>query len=209
MPRIPIAEHRPLVVILVALVLGAGLLAAWRWSASPEPAIAVDTVEAGEAVAGLAADPSPRPDPVPERPDTITVHVVGPVRTPGVVVLPSGSRVVDAITACGGLDGGQPADGVNLARILADGELVDLREPAPGPQATAGGASGPVAFDLNTASQEDLQDLPGVGPVLAERIVEYRDGIGGFTAVEQLQEVPGIGPSKYRDLQDRVQVGAG
>jgi competence protein ComEA len=209
MPRIPIAEHRPLAAILVALVLSAGLLAVWRWSASPEPAIAVDTLEPGEAVAGLAADPTPGPDPVTDRPDTITVHVVGPVRTPGVVVLPSGSRVVDAIAASGGLDGGQPADGVNLARVLADGELVDLREPAPGPEVTADGSSEPVALDLNTASQEELQDLPGVGPVLAERIVAHREGIGGFTAVEQLQEVPGIGPSKYRDLQDRVRVGGG
>ena len=69
--------------------------------------------------------------------------------------------------------------------------------------------SEPVALNLNTASQEELQDLPGVGPVLAERIVAHRDGIGGFTAIEQLQEVPGIGPNKYRDLRDRVRVGAG
>jgi competence protein ComEA len=197
----------------LVLVLGAGLLALWRWSASPAPTIAVDTVAAGEAVAGSAADPTPGPDSGPDsgpdRPETITVHVVGPVRTPGVVVLPTGSRVVDAIAASGGLDGGQPADGVNLARVLIDGELVDLREPAADPQAPAGGPTEPVALDLNTASQEELQQLPGVGPVLAERIAAHRDSISGFTAVEQLQEVPGIGPSKYRDLQQRVRVGAG
>ena len=96
-----------------------------------------------------------------------------------------------------------------IPKLFPLSPTVDLREPAPGPQATAGGPSEPVALNLNTASQEELQDLPGVGPVLAERIVAHRDGIGGFTAIEQLQEVPGIGPNKYHDLRDRVRVGAG
>jgi competence protein ComEA len=210
MLRIPSAERRSLAAILVMLVLGAGLIAVWRWSTAPDPIVAVDTVQAGDPVAGLESPSPAGPDADPGPPDTIAVHVVGPVRSPGVVVLPIGSRVVDAIAASGGLDGGQPGDGVNLARILADGELVDLRAPAiRSPQVSAGGPDGAAALDLNAASAEQLQELPGVGPVLAARIVAYRDEVGGFATVEQLQEVPGIGPSKYRDLQDRVRAAAG
>jgi competence protein ComEA len=209
MPLVPITEHRRLLVALVVLVAGAGLLAAWRWIGAPAPPVALEQLEAGTAVAGLAPEPPVEPAAPPERPDTITVHVVGPVREPGVVVLPSGSRVVDAITASGGLaGGGSPADGVNLARLLTDGELLDLRAPQSAGAAASAPAE-PAALDLNTASAEQLQQLPGVGPVLAERILTYRQQVGGFATVEQLQEVPGIGPTRFGELQEQVRVGAG
>ncbi len=209
MPLVPITEHRRLLVALAVLVAGAGLLAAWRWSGASEPPVAVEQLDSGTAVAGLAPEPPLEQAVPPDRPDTITVHIVGPVRAPGVVVLPSGSRVVDAITASGGLaEGGSPADGVNLARVLTDGELLDLRAPqSTGPAAAA--PTEPAALDLNTATAEQLQQLPGVGPVLAERILTHRQEAGGFATVEQLLEVPGIGPSRFAELQEQVRVGAG
>jgi competence protein ComEA len=137
--------------------------------------------------------------------------VQGKVRRPGVVRLPAGARVLDALRAAGGPRPGVPTTSLNLARQLADGEQVVL-DPAgtvavgsAAAGGTAGGAAdGPV--NLNTATLEDLDGLPGVGPVLAQRILDWREEHGRFSAVEELQEVPGIGPSTFADLKDRVRV---
>ncbi|WP_447037377.1 helix-hairpin-helix domain-containing protein [Streptomyces sp. DSM 118878] len=156
----------------------------------------------------------------------VVVDVSGKVRHPGVRRLPAGSRVADALRAAGGVRPGADLGGLNRARVLLDGEQVVVGAPAvpaaPG-QAGAGGtapggsgaggagaagaggpaaAAGPVA--LNTASAAQLDELPGVGPVLAQHIIDYRTEHGGFRSVEELREVNGIGDRRFADLQDLV-----
>lgn len=151
---------------------------------------------------------SPIPSPgIAPPPAELLVDVQGKVRRPGVVRLPAGARVLDALRAAGGPRPGVPTTSLNLARQLADGEQVVL-DPA-GVVAVGSATAGRVAggpVNLNTATLEDLDGLPGVGPVLAQRILDWRDEHGGFSAVEELQEVPGIGPATFADLRDRVRV---
>ena len=149
----------------------------------------------------------------------LTVHVVGAVAAPGVVSVPAGSRAVDAVAAAGGLTAEADPAGVNLARPLADGEQVVV--PRPGEVVSAAPAAGaPVAggpgggapaapaapVDLNTASAADLDALPGIGPVLAGRIVEVRQADGPFATVDELVEVPGIGDAVLARLRPLVRV---
>src|SRR5512132_492511 len=139
----------------------------------------------------------------------VAVHVAGRVRHPGLVRLPAGSRVQDAITAAGGVTSGADLDAINLARKLTDGEQV--RVPGPGdpppppPDAAAGPASPSAPLDLNTATVEQLDTLPGVGEVTAGRIVAYRSA-HPFTTVDELLEVPGIGQRRFEQLKDLVTV---
>ncbi|MFD9908286.1 helix-hairpin-helix domain-containing protein [Streptomyces sp. NPDC059063] len=146
----------------------------------------------------------------------VVVDVRGKVRSPGVQRLPAGSRVADALRAAGGVRPGTDTDDLNRARLLVDGEQVVVGGPAPtGPGAVAGGAAaaptgapgaattGPVA--LNTATAEQLDTLPGVGPVLAQHIIDYRTEHGGFRSVDELREVTGIGDRRFADLQNLVQ----
>jgi competence protein ComEA len=208
-------------VLAAALVLAAVVaLAVWRWLGSaPEPAAA--TLEQdGAAVEGLAEVPgsdqaSPVAEAAPAAPvpvATVTVHVVGPVARPGVVTLPAGSRVQDAVAAAGGFLPGFGAQALNLARLLVDGERVDTSAPAAagpvaaeGSAATAPAADGPV--DLNAATLEQLDALPGIGPVMAQRILDHRSDHGPFRTIEELAEVPGIGERRLADLRDRLRVG--
>jgi competence protein ComEA len=143
--------------------------------------------------------------------DLVAVHVTGRVRRPGLVRLPAGSRVHDAIRAAGGATAGADLDAVNLARKLTDGEQV--RVPGPGdpalqppPDAAASPCTTPAApLDLNTATVEQLDTLPGVGEVTAGRIVAYRTA-HPFTTVDELLEVPGIGQRRFDQLKDLVTV---
>jgi competence protein ComEA len=136
--------------------------------------------------------------------------VAGRVRHPGLVRLPGGSRVQDAIRAAGGAASGADLDAVNLARKLTDGEQVRVPgpgDPAPPPPDAAAGVAGPSApLDLNTASAEQLDALPGVGEVTAGRILAYRSA-HPFTTVDELLEVPGIGQRRFEQLKDLVTVG--
>ncbi|WP_340685485.1 ComEA family DNA-binding protein [Amycolatopsis coloradensis] len=134
----------------------------------------------------------------------LVVSVVGRVLKPGLVTVPPGARVADALTAAGGAQPGTDLTGVNLARRLTDGEQVGVGVPVP---AAAGTAAPPGKLDLNSATAEQLDTLPGVGEVMAKRIVDWRSGHGGFTSVEQLRDVEGIGESKYRKLREVVSVG--
>jgi competence protein ComEA len=134
--------------------------------------------------------------------------VAGRVRHPGLVRLPAGSRVQDAITAAGGVTSGADLDVVNLARKLTDGEQVRVPgpgDPAPPPDAAAGPATPSAPLDLNTATVEQLDTLPGVGEVTAGRIVAYRSA-HPFTTVDELLEVPGIGQRRFEQLKDLVTV---
>jgi competence protein ComEA len=137
------------------------------------------------------------------------VHVAGRVRRPGLVRLPAGSRVHDAIRAAGGVAPGADLDAVNLARKLTDGEQVLVPGPGdpppPPPGATGSGASPAAPLDLNTATMEQLDALPGVGEVTAGRILAYRSA-HPFTAVDELLEVPGIGQRRFDQLKDLVTV---
>jgi competence protein ComEA len=136
--------------------------------------------------------------------------VAGRVRHPGLVRLPAGSRVQDAVRAAGGATSGADLDAINLARKLTDGEQVLVPGPGdPAPQPVPGAITSPGApaapLDLNTATVEQLDTLPGVGEVTAGRIVAYRTA-HPFTAVDELLEVPGIGQRRFDQLKDLVTV---
>jgi competence protein ComEA len=143
----------------------------------------------------------------------VVVEVVGKVRNPAVITLPQGSRVQDALEAVGGARAGVDTSDQNLARLLVDGEQIRIgmraATTAPGAPAVPGAASAPGQIDINTASVEVLQEIPGVGPVLAGRIVTFREQNGGFTSVEQLTEVSGIGEVTFAQMKPMVTIGAG
>ncbi|WP_405675132.1 helix-hairpin-helix domain-containing protein [Streptomyces canus] len=140
----------------------------------------------------------------------IVVDVGGKVREPGIQRLPAGSRVADALKAAGGVRPGTNTDTLNRARFLVDGEQVIVGGPAaPAPAPGTGGSApggGPAAapVSLNTATVDQLDTLPGVGPVLAQHIVDYRTQHGGFRSVDELREVNGIGDRRFADLRNLV-----
>lgn len=208
-------------------VLAASVAGGYLWRSRPEPVpIAprevVATVAPRGSPAGASTLPSATAAPL-VRPSAspvtatseVVVDVGGKVSDPGVYTLPSGSRVVDAVKAAGGADHGVDLTGLNLARLLVDGEkiLVGVRRPPgligpPGgvpPMASASPGTGAV-LDLNVATAEQLQELPGIGPVLSERIVEYRIEHGGFGSIAELKDVSGIGEATFADLEDKVRV---
>lgn len=158
--------------------------------------------------------PPPVPTPVSPGGAGLTVHVAGAVRTPGVVRLPGGARVSDALAAAGGPRWDADLDAVNLARPVGDGERILVPERAVGAagQRAGQGGSGSGAhrpdgrIDLNRATAADLEELPGIGPVLAGRIVAWREDHGPFTEIGQLREVPGIGERTFQALADLVAV---
>lgn len=138
------------------------------------------------------------------RAEMIVVHVAGLVGRPGIYELKEGSRVHQAIEAAGGPLGEADLDSLNLASKLTDGQKIHLTkkgEPPPEQEGSVGGKT-----NLNTADLRKLEDLPGVGPVLAQRIIEFRQKKGGFTAVRDLLQVEGVGPKKYESLKDLVTV---
>jgi competence protein ComEA len=134
----------------------------------------------------------------------LLVHVVGAVRRPGLYRLKEGARVADALERAGGPAAKADLALVNLAAPVADGTqvLVPRRGAAPASGGSAGAAGGPV--QLNSATVEQLDSLPGIGPVTAERIVEYRQAHGAFRSVEELDAVPGIGPARVEQLKEVV-----
>lgn len=201
-------RRRYVVAVLALLLVGLGITMAVlsRSSASQVP-IQVPSVVATQA-------PPPAPSSEPAAPVALRVHVLGAVARPGVVSVPDGAIVADALTAAGGLlPEADPAQ-LNLAARLADGQqvIVGTRDQPQGDvrgQSTGSGdgASDPTALvDLNAASQGELEELPGVGPVLAGEIIAWREGNGGFGSVADLQEVSGIGPKTYETLEPLVTV---
>ncbi|MDV6012058.1 ComEA family DNA-binding protein [Haloechinothrix sp. LS1_15] len=162
----------------------------------------------GEVAAGAAGSADPGRDT-----DELVVSVVGEVDNPGLVTVPPGARVAEAIEAAGGPTSGDDLLEVNLARRLSDGEQIHVGVPAPphghqqGPPGARPDDAARAPVDLNHAGQDQLEDLPGVGEVTAGRILEWRERHGPFTAVEQLREVSGIGERTLESLRERVTVG--
>jgi competence protein ComEA len=131
---------------------------------------------------------------------SITVHISGAVVRPGLVSIPDGSRMADAVAAAGGALPTADLGSINLARQVRDGDHVIVPVHGGG-----SGASGePAGIDINSASASELEALPGVGPVLAERIVAFRTDRGPFSSVEDLLDVPGIGEAKLAQMRDAI-----
>lgn len=231
--RCGMAPRTPVVLGLVLLAAVAAA-AFHFWSARPQTVHAPEPVGEEVAAAGAepealrsgAPDPVPRPaggEPSSARGDSggsgqIVVDVSGKVHRPGVRRLPMGSRVADALEAAGGVRAGTDLTGLNRARVLTDGEQVIVGLP-PGPPfaATAGGGTGgggqagapggpgpTTPLSLNTATAEQLETLPGVGPVLARHMIDYRTENNGFRSVDELRQVNGIGDRRFADLQPLV-----
>lgn len=197
---------RALVAVAVVAVL---LVAGWLWLSRPQPQPISMTSPAAAAprLTTEGAAPSAMSSPT-----TVVVQVAGKVRHPGVVTLPAGSRVTDAITAAGGLVPGADTGTLNLARRVTDGEQILVAVPgAPAPPAPAAGPAGAAPtpgapLDLNSATLEQLQELPGLGPVFAQRIIDYRTQHGGFRTVQELRQISGIGTHRFAQLQPLVRV---
>lgn len=156
----------------------------------------------------LPPPPIEKINPQPSPASVLVVHVAGMVQTPGVYELPEGSRVRDAIEAAGGVLGEADLDALNLAELVTDG--IKIFVPKKG-EALAGAATGQQTslggkVNINSATQEQLEALPGVGPVLAERIIAFRKSKGRFTSLRQLMEVEGIGTKKYEALKSLVTI---
>ncbi|GAA3618265.1 hypothetical protein GCM10022199_23410 [Marihabitans asiaticum] len=231
-----------LVLLVAVLILGARTVLAER-AAEPVPVAGDGVAEAGDRSGFGAEQPSPtggseeaeaagpgstgeggEPAPASTSPaGDVHVHVVGEVSRAGVVTLPAGSRVADAVQAAGGSSAEADLSYVNLARLLVDGEQVvvpaegevpPVGAPAPAtPGSAAGSAAGgsggsaPTALvNINTADQAALEVLPGVGPVLAGRIVRWRVENGRFTSVDELSEVSGIGEKMLAQIGPQVTV---
>ncbi len=215
-----------LVVVAVTVAAGAWLVARPRDGVAVRPRPVGEPVAAssptgpsvGAPVTGPGAVGASAPPSVAAGAGPVFVHVVGAVRRSGLVQLATGSRVADAVDAAGGMTARADPASVNLARVLVDGEQVrvlrrgDSPVAAPlGAGATAplpGSAGGAVAglIDLNTASVDQLDTLPGIGPVLAQRIVDWRTANGRFSSVDELGEVSGIGDARLADLRAAVAV---
>ncbi len=189
----------------------------WRWEVSPRVIV---TVGAVAAIIGALVVWAPRPagatmpaapvagQETPTLPGVtaalVMVHVAGAVHQPGVYELPVGSRVTDAVEAAGGPVDGAELDSINLARQVADGERV--RVPTQDESDGRVGLSAGGRININTAVASQLEDLPGVGPVLAGRIVAYREQHGPFASVSALDSVTGLGPAVVAGLADAAAV---
>ncbi|MFJ5043091.1 helix-hairpin-helix domain-containing protein [Streptomyces sp. NPDC088719] len=223
--RCGMAPRTPMVLGLV-LLAAVGVAAFHFWSVRPQAVSAPEPVADEAAAPVLPSDPlrSGVPGPA-SRPSAgeppggsgqIVVDVSGKVRRPGVRRLPAGSRVADALDAAGGVRTGTDMTGLNRARVLMDGEqvVVGLPQGPPVSGAAAGGlragagasgVPGPSApLSLNTATAEQLETLPGVGPVLAQHMIDYRTENNGFRSVDELRQVNGIGDRRFAELQPLV-----
>jgi competence protein ComEA len=177
--------------------------------------VAVVVVAATAFVAAMVLIPILRPAPriaPPAQPSertseapAVLVHVAGAVRRPGLYELDEGDRVADAIEAAGGPRRGADLDVLNLAQVVVDGSRIEVpvKGVAPGVQPTTPAGTAPMV-SLNSATQAELETIPGVGPVTAQAILTHRLEVGGFTALEQLLDVDGIGPATFESLSAYV-----
>ena len=245
----PRAAVAGLLIVAVVAAAGFGVRVAWARAASTPEVVA--PAQPGSAVVGRTlgatgfassstasggGGPPAAAQPGAAQPGvttaTLTIHVVGQVKKPGVITLPAGSRVADALARAGAALPGADLGAVNLARPLVDGEQVRIPKPgeavtpvgagaggsgagagsapgsARGAGVTGGGVSGDAGskVDLNRATADELEELPGVGPVLAQRILDWRTAHGRFASVDELAEVSGIGEKIFGELAPKVTV---
>ncbi len=180
--------------VLVTIAVAAGVLLTW-WLLSERP-----RTSSPEPVGLSAEAPPPTPTPSAE----LVVDVAGKVKHPGIVTLPAGSRVHEAIAEAGGVRGKVDTATLNMARVLVDGEQILVGvEPVPGDPAS-GGTSAGARISLGTATLEQLDTLPGIGPVTAQAILDHRSEHGPFASVDDLLDVNGIGAATLADIRDQV-----
>ncbi|MCX7992240.1 MAG: helix-hairpin-helix domain-containing protein [Fimbriimonadales bacterium] len=232
--KLELRERTTLLAVYAASVVLA-LLLGYGWGRSgAEPTLqtgALQTSSAVEVIDLSQAEPQPASENAQTSPvetpqsaanDTLVVHVVGAVKKAGVYTLATGSRVVDAIEQAGGATASADLDTLNLAEPLVDGQKIYVprkgETPSPVVAApTAASASRPARseraaasprfpINLNTATAEDLEAIPGIGPTLAQRIVEYRATHGKFSSVDDLLEVHGIGQKRLENMRPYVTV---
>ncbi|MGH3459769.1 helix-hairpin-helix domain-containing protein [Aeromicrobium sp.] len=191
--------------VLVTIAVAAGVLLTW-WllaerprTSSPE-ALSLST-------AASAAPGTATPSAEVSASGEVVVDVAGKVKRPGIVSLPAGSRVHEAIAEAGGVRGKADTSTINMARVLTDGEqiLVGVAPVAgPAPASASGSAAAGARISLGSATLEQLDTLPGIGPVTAQAILDYRSEHGAFTSVDDLLDVKGIGEATLADIRDRV-----
>lgn len=188
--------RRELIALSLVGVTIAGGAALWYVRSLPRP---IETVE--------LSGPVPGPSPTSA---AVFIHVAGWVQNPGVYELQVGERVIDAIDRAGGPRRGADLNALNLAALLVDAQQVLVPRKAVGPSGPAGSLTSPGSegqkINLNLATAADLETLPGIGEVLAQRIIEHRESNGPFTSVDELVEVSGIGEARLEDIRDRVTV---
>lgn len=181
-------SQRAISVLLIGLLI---VVAWWWWSGRPRDAVVVADVGVTEGVAVTDAGASATGP-------AVTVHVIGKVAEPGIVELQPGSRVIDAIDAVGGAVNDKALETVNLARVVVDGEQIVVGAAA---SSSAGGK-----VSINRADAAALEQLPGVGPVIAERIVQWRKENGPFGSIEELAEISGIGQAMIDRIEAQVRM---
>jgi competence protein ComEA len=191
--RVPPTHLRALVTVAVA----AGVLLTW-WLLSARPRTSEPEAVQVSATAKHEREDSAR---------MLIIDVEGKVKRPGIITLPRGSRVHEAIAKAGGLVDGADTSTTNLARVLVDGEQIIVGLPAAGPAVGAAAGSAVVGggrVSLSSATTEQLDELPGIGPVTADAIIAHRTSHGGFQRVDDLLDVQGIGEKTLADLRDLV-----
>jgi competence protein ComEA len=182
-------------VVLVLVLAGVAVLVS---ALAPRGSTATAAPPSTRSRAVHTSDPSPADSP------TAFVHVVGQVTHPGLYELPAGSRVVDAVAAAGGFTATADQVQLNLAQVIEDGQQIVVLAQGAAPVTSAGLAGASATVDINTADATALETLDGIGPALAQRILDYRTAHGGFRTVGDLQNVPGIGPKKFAAIKAKV-----
>jgi competence protein ComEA len=192
---VPRRVHGAHVRVLVTMAVAAGVLLTW-WLLSERPR----TSSPDPVSLPVTATPSPTAA------AELIVDVAGKVKRPGIVSVPAGSRVYEAIEEAGGLRGSADTSTLNMARVLTDGEqiVVGTDTAAPGATAPPGSSAPSAMISLGSATLEQLDTLPGIGPVTAQAIIDHRTEHGPFTSVDDLLDVTGIGEATLADLRDRV-----
>lgn len=203
---------------LIVLVAGAAVAGLALWAAAtqrpdtlPESSAAIgQLVESPDDTGPAATSQDGGPGAASAGPRTVTVHVTGAVTTPGLVTLPAGSRVGDAVAAAGGTAWDADPERLNLARLVEDGEHVHLPRQGEVPIApndgdvSAGGVDPQGRIDINRASEQELQELPGIGPAKAAAIVAHREEHGPFGEPGDLRAVSGIGERTFQQLAELI-----